>query len=53
VSLLLRHFKRIRRRRRRRKISVRGLNRRRRLPVKDKRWKQRSKRGLYNVNYVK
>jgi hypothetical protein len=52
VSLLLRHFKRIRKRRRR-KISVRGLNERRRLPIKGKRWKQRSKRGLYNVNYVK
>jgi hypothetical protein len=52
VSLLLRHFKRIRRRRRR-KISVRGLNGRRRLPIKGKRWKQQSKRGLYNVNYAK
>jgi hypothetical protein len=38
VSLLLRYFKRIRRRRRR-KISVRGLNGRRRLPIKGKRWK--------------
>jgi hypothetical protein len=36
VSLLLRYFKRIRRRRRR-KISVRGLNGRRRLPIKGKR----------------
>jgi hypothetical protein len=34
--LLLRHFKRIRRRRRR-KISVKGLNGRRRLSVKGKR----------------
>jgi hypothetical protein len=26
---------------------------RKRLPVRGKRWKRRSKRGLYNVNYAK
>jgi hypothetical protein len=36
MFLLLRHFKRIRRRRRR-KISVKRLNKRRRLSIKDRR----------------
>jgi hypothetical protein len=35
------------------KISARRLYRRKRLPVRGKRWKRRSKRGLYNVNYAK
>jgi hypothetical protein len=50
--LLPGHFKRARRRRRR-KTSVRGLFKRKRLPVRDKRWKQRSKRELYNGNCAK
>jgi hypothetical protein len=52
VSLLLKHFKRIRRGKKK-KISVKRLFRRKRLPVRGKRWKQRSKRGLYNVNCAK
>jgi hypothetical protein len=52
VFLLLKHFKRIRRKQKK-KISVRRLYRRKRLPVRGKRWKRRSKRGLYNVNYAK
>jgi hypothetical protein len=52
VSLLLKHFKRIRRWLKKR-ISVKRLYRRNRLPVRGKRWRRRSKRGLYNVNYGK
>jgi hypothetical protein len=52
VSLLLKHFKRIRRKQKK-KTSARRLYRRKRLPVRGKRWKRRSKRGLYNVNYAK
>jgi hypothetical protein len=52
VSLLLKHFKRIRRWLKKR-ISVKRLYRRKRLPVRGKRWRQRSKRGLYNINYSK
>jgi hypothetical protein len=52
VSLLLKHFKRTRRKQKK-KISVRRLYRKKTLPVRDKRWKRRSKRGLYNVNYAK
>jgi hypothetical protein len=52
VSLLLKHFKR-RRRWQKKKTSARGLYRRKRLPIRGKRWKRRSKRGLYNVNYSK
>jgi hypothetical protein len=51
-SLLLGHFRRTRWRRRRR-TSVRRLFRRKRLSIRGKRWKQRSSRGLYNVNYAK
>jgi hypothetical protein len=53
VSLLLKHFKRIRRKKKKKKISARRLCRRKRLPVRGKRWKRRSRRGLYNVNYAK
>jgi hypothetical protein len=49
VSLLLKHFKRTRRWLKKR-ISVQRLYRRKRLPVRGKRWRRRSKRGLYNVN---
>jgi hypothetical protein len=52
VSLLLKHFKRTRRKQKK-KTSARRLYRRKRLPVRGKRWKRRSKRGLYNVNYAK
>jgi hypothetical protein len=52
VSLLLKHFKRTRRQLKTKK-SVRGLYRRKRLLLRDKRWQQRSKRRLYNVNYFK
>jgi hypothetical protein len=52
VSLLLKHFKRIRRKQKK-KTSARRLYRKKRLPIRDKRWKRRSQRGLYNVNYAK
>jgi hypothetical protein len=52
VSLLLKHFKRTRRQLKTKK-SVRGLCRRKRLLPRDKRWQQKSKRRLYNVNYFK
>jgi hypothetical protein len=52
VSLLLKHFKRTRRWLKKR-ISVKRLCRRKRLPIRGKRWRRRSKRGLYNVNYSK
>jgi hypothetical protein len=50
--LLLRHFTSIKRRKKK-KISVRRLNKRKRLLIRGKRWKWRSKRGPYNVNYAK
>jgi hypothetical protein len=52
VSLLLRHFKRVRRRRKK-KISVKRLNERKRLLIRGNRWKRRSRSELYNVNYDK
>jgi hypothetical protein len=52
VFLLPRHFKRVRRRRKK-KISVKRLNKRKRLLVGGNRWKWRSRSGLYSVNYNK
>jgi hypothetical protein len=49
VSLLSRHFKRVRRRKK--KISVKRLNERKRLLIRGNRWKRRSRSGLYSVNY--
>jgi hypothetical protein len=49
VSLLPRHFKRVKRRQKR-GISVKRLYEGKRLPVRGRRYWQKSKSGLYNVN---
>jgi hypothetical protein len=50
--LLLRHFKRVNRRQKRR-ISVKRLYKGKRLPLRGKKYKQKDKSELYNVNYTK
>jgi hypothetical protein len=50
--LLLRHFKRVNRRQKRR-ISVKRLYKGKRLPLRDKKYKQKDKSELYNINYTK
>jgi hypothetical protein len=51
-SLLLGHIKRVRRSKRR-KISVKRLSGRKRLFIREKECTQRSRRGLFSVNYAK